>query len=266
MSVPLTMVFHPDPTPPLTVERVADHLSRLLPGANVTDLSTEDHALSFKVDDRDVVLGLMPGAMPWEELKHIHDTSMLWPESVGVDGLQQHASHTICTIVSEDDNDLKQAELLTLVTSAVLEADQNAAGVLWSSAEMVIHRKIFQDFVREIMPNGPPVLLWIKIALGDSPEGKGLLAGFTVGLGAFGHKEVETVDATDSAEELMDRFSGLAAYLLENGPVVEDGHTIGATKNEQIRVEIVNGSFGQQEKVMRLVYRRPARKPWWKFW
>jgi Domain of unknown function (DUF4261) len=66
--------------------------------------------------------------------------------------------------------------------------------------------------------------------------------------------------------ELRERFHGLANYVLENGPVIRDGDTIGEDANEKIQVVYADSAFGHEGKVMRLVYTPQQKKPWWRFW
>jgi hypothetical protein len=84
---------------------------------------------------------------------------------------------------------------------------------------------------------------------------------------ALGLMEFESKNAGESPGELRERFLGLAGYLVENGPVINDGDTVGQDANERIRVVYSDSEFGHEGQVMRLVYEAaPPRKSWWKFW
>jgi hypothetical protein len=89
-------------------------------------------------------------------------------------------------------------------------------------------------------------------------------SGFTTGMAALGHMEFEAQGAPEPPGELRKRFEALAGYVLEHGPVIEDGDTIGEDANERIRVVFSDSAFGHEGKVMRLEYERPSpQKPWW---
>ncbi len=90
--------------------------------------------------------------------------------------------------------------------------------------------------------------------------------GFTTGMQSLGHMEFETQDSPEPPNELRERFHGLAIYVLENGPVIRDGDTIGEDANEKIQVVYADSAFGHEAKVMRLVYTPQQKKPWWQFW
>ena len=57
---------------------------------------------------------------------------------------------------------------------------------------------------------------------------------------------------------------GLALYLIENGLVIKDGHTVGEDENERIKVSYTDSAFGNEGEVMRLDYEAVAKKKsWW---
>ncbi len=99
---------------------------------------------------------------------------------------------------------------------------------------MVIPKELFIEFTQEVLPHGPPVPIWIDIRFGrDSERGS---SGFTTGLVALGHKEFETWGAPEPPQDLAKRLLALAGYVLEKGPVIRNGDTIGEDENEKIRI------------------------------
>ena len=59
--------------------------------------------------------------------------------------------------------------------------------------------------------------------------------------------EIEAVQTPEEPSELFDRFIGLTDYLLTNGPVIEDGNTIGEDEHERIKVIVYGESnFGHE--------------------
>ncbi len=61
-------------------------------------------------------------------------------------------------------------------------------------------------------------------------------------------------DASEEPEELGKRLQGLVAYLLEKGPVIENGDTIGEDDRAAIRAVHRPSVFGFDGEVMRLEY------------
>lgn len=221
-----------------------------------------DKTFSFDVGEAQVIVGLMPAPIPWNDLQGPCATSWLWPESASV--LRQHQQHLIVTVMGEE-NSLARIKLLTQVIASILATCPGALGVYWGDATLVISPKLFREFAVEMLPDGLPLFIWIDFRVGQGQNG--LTAGFTTGMRAFGHMELETLNSPEPPGELRERFFGLACYLLENGPVIRDGDTLGADESEKIRAIYSPSSFGHEDQVIRLDYgQTAAKKPWWKMW
>lgn len=91
--------------------------------------------------------------------------------------------------------------------------------------------------------------------------------GFTAGMKALGHMEFETQQCPEPPGELRERLLSLVNYVVENGPIIGDGNTIGEDEHEKIRIVYGPSSFGHEGQVMPLVYEKTSpTKPWWKLW
>jgi hypothetical protein len=150
------------------------------------------------------------------------------------------------------------------VVAAVIATCPQTVGVYWGNATLVISPPVFRDFAKEMLPDTLPIPMWIDFRVGDGEKGK--MAGFTHGMEALGHMELETLNSPESPGDLRERLMDLCGYLLENGPVIQDGHTVGHDANEKIRVIYSPSSFGHEGRVMRLDYAGAGAKPWWKVW
>ena len=227
----------------------------------------EKQMLSFDVgDDSHVILTLMPGPIPWSDLDGPCATSVLWKDAAKV--LRPHKAHLLVTIMFEGDRSpIEKAKLLTQVTAAILHTCDAALGVYWCNATLVIQPELFRDFAVEILPVGPPIHIWVDFRVGKNEQGK--TSGFTAGLQALDHMETETEKSPEPVGELRARIEGLIEYLLENGPVIGDGDTIGEDTNERIKAVYSPSSFGHEGTVMRLDYESTVtkkKKGWFGRW
>ena len=153
------------------------------------------------------------------------------------------------------------------VVAAVIGTCPQTIGVYWGNATLVVSPPVFRSFAKEMLPDGLPLPIWIDFRVGPGENGK--LVGFTHGMQSLGHKELETLNSPESPGGLRERLMDLCGYLLQNGPVIEDGHTVGHDANEKIRVTFTSSSFGHEGQVMRLDYSAAdggGKKPWWKIW
>ena len=239
--------------------KLASHWPALPPP---TEEKQQGVTLSFRLGSSDVILGTMPAAVPWSDLEGPCATSFLWRDAGSV--LRTHKAHVIVTISGELDP-IALSSLLTQVSASVMDTSPLALGMLWTNAALIVPKALFIDFAVRILPNGPPLDIWVDFRVGKLSEKSS--SGFTTGMNALGFMEFETQAANEIPSELRKRFSSLARYLMLNGPVIKDGDTVGENADEQIRVVYSDSQFGNKSKVMRLDYgRASASKPWWRIW
>jgi len=224
-----------------------------LPPVTADEASAKDGQVVLDMGSLSVIGQFIPAPIPWGDLEGPCQTAWLWPNAEAA--LRPHAAHMIVTTFGEDDP-VARARALTIGLAGILGACPEALGVYWGDATLVIPSNLFQDMAKEILPEGLPLYLWIDFRVGKNA---GKTAGFTVGLKGLGHMEFETDNATDDVGTLRERLFNLASYVLENGPVIKDGHTVGADEHEKIQVTYCKSMYGQEGTVMRLDY-QPVRK------
>jgi hypothetical protein len=227
----------------------------------VSNAESKEGSFAFNLGEADVVLGKMSGPIPWSDLEGPCATSILWRNAANE--VQEHKTHIIVT-VSVNKDVVSLATLLTQATASVLAACPCAIGVYWGNATLLVPKAIFVEFATSILPKGPPVHIWIDTRVGRQ-ESKGS-AGFTTGLDALGHMEIETEASPEEPGALRERLYLLAEYVLSSGRTINDGDTVGEDVGEKIRVEYSESAFGNEKKVMRLIYEKPSAKSKWKFW
>lgn len=225
-----------------------------------TNLHEDDGTVSFSAGTADVVLGRMPVPMPWSDLEGPCATSILWPSAAAE--LKAHAAHIIVTVAA-DLNPVEIARQLTIATASVVRACPAALGVYWGSAPLLVPRQLFIDFAEKVLPHGPPLRIWVDFRVGM--QGNNFSGGFTSGLVALGCMEIEVEESPEKPSELRERLVELATYVVEKGPVIKDGDSVGRNSNERIRVIFDESTIGRAGPVMRLKY-EPQRGPWWKVW
>ncbi|WP_129641646.1 DUF4261 domain-containing protein [Peristeroidobacter agariperforans] len=258
MSIMISMILlrQPIELPASAIER---ELQLRYPDLDATLESTAEGIPSFKFKEGMLMLANMPAPIPWSELEGPCATSLLWKDAA--EEVRRHESHILVTLMSEQ-NEVEQSVLLTKATAAVLAAC-DAMGVYWGNATLVIPKQIFLDFAEQVLPLGPPLDIWVDFRVGW--QTKTASGGFTQGMEALGHMELETQESPEKPGDLRDRLQGVARYLLQNGPVIRDGDTVGQDAREKIRVIYSDSAFGNTNRVMRLQYETQA-KPWWKLW
>ncbi len=109
------------------------------------------------------------------------------------------------------------------------------------------------------MPESLPVHIWVDCQVGLDNNGKNI--GYTVGMAALGHLDIEAVNVPESLEDLRDRLYLIVSYILENGPIIKDGDTIGKDSLERVHVIYRKSVLSRDRgKVMCLEYSLPRNK------
>ena len=231
-----------------------------LPPAN--NFTEEETTVLFDIGASKVALLFLPLPFPWSDLEGPCATSVLWPDAQAV--LKDHGAHVIVSILGEL-TPIEQASLLTKVSAAVMSACETALGVYWGNATLIVPKAVFTDFAVEVLPQVLPLHIWVDFRVGS--DEKGGSSGFTTGMAPLGLMEIEALRVPELPGPLRNRLVNICAYLLENGPVILDGNTVGANADEKITVVYSDSQFGCESQVMRLEYETPApKKSKWKLW
>ena len=70
----------------------------------------------------------------------------------------------------------------------------------------------------------------------------------------FGLMEIEVDHCRMNLQELFEFVSNLAHYLIQSGPVIADGNTVGGNEEERILVRHRSSMIDQREMVYKIVF------------
>jgi hypothetical protein len=202
------------------------------PWGTATNVARNDKPLTFELDGYGVAIGLMPTPIPWKDLQGPIATSPMWPEAQTE--MQRQRAHLIVTVFATRIDRIKMWMAMTRAVAALAGLPW-VVGIYWPEGGLVHAPATFRTLAAEMSRDRLPLYLWIGFRLGRNPDGT--LFGFTTGLAAFEHMELEVSHCDWSPETLVDRLYNFAHYLLDHGPVLLDGQTIGLSAEEQIAIE-----------------------------
>lgn len=206
----------------------------------------EVEVVTFNVGDELFALALMPA--PYPELDGPIATTWLWPPEPPAHTLKKHRSHLLITMMGGGADPVRRRLTLTAVT-ALAARQTGVMAVHWPEATLVIFPQVFIDMAEKITsPESPPLYLWVDLrALRNEDGTTGL---FTTGLPALGHMEIEIPKIDKEPGELREWLLNIMYYLLEKGPVLKHGETIGMSAEQQIRIRHGASKFGHRGKVI----------------
>jgi len=218
---------------------------REIPPVAIVDRRADRFTLAVGADT--ATISLEPAPIPWAELEGPCKSAWYWPEAAG--SLRDHAAHVAVVLLPQGEDRITAALVLTNLVAAVA-ASANAAGVFWASGGLVHAPEAFISYCQE--PGGEylPLNLWIDFSLMRNDDGTCSL--FTTGMEEFDLMEIEVHNSREEPELLLEGAFKMAHYLLENGPIVEDGETVELSDEEKCLVRFGPSMWDEHVQVIRL--------------
>jgi hypothetical protein len=217
-------------------------------GPALRHTATDDTVLTFDLGGIDAFVALMPAPIPWTDLEGPCATAPFWPEADAQ--MRTHVAHYVVTLTGAA-SPVGIRVLTTRLVGAILTA-QACTGVYWGEGTLVHSPRAFLELSKDISEQSFDPALWIDFRL--IPGERGSFTLFTTGMAAFGLMEIEAADARLSFDEIMERVLGLATYLINTGPVINDGETMGLTATDKVLVRHRPSIFPQRGKVYQLQF------------
>ena len=219
-------------------------------GKTVSDINCDnENVFSFSVGDEFFACLYMKQQYP-DDLEGPIATTWMWPRELPIENVKQHRSFLHITMTGGAEDPVRRRLTLTAVT-ALAAKQPGVMAVYWGDASLVIFPQLFIDMAEEInTPQSPPLYLWVDLRAFRNEDGTTGL--FTAGLASLGHMEIEIPRIKMQIGELREWLRDIMRYLLENGPVLLDGQTIGMSAEQQIRIRHCPSIFGHAGQVIRL--------------
>jgi hypothetical protein len=212
------------------LSRASEVVGRVLgPGHAV---SIERGIVSISGEQASGFLAHVPAPIPNHEAEDNADGNVLWTN--GKEEAARHRSHVIVTNLGSDGLTPVQSALavsrLTLVALELFDG----LGVYWGNAHVCNSRQVFESFCEDMSEELVPVPVWLRLQpVRAAQDGIGL---YTLGMRQFGLMEIEVDRCRMKPQELFEFVSNIAHYLIQSGPVIADGNTVGGSEEERIVV------------------------------
>lgn len=201
-------------------------------------------------DDTIGFLAHMPLAIPGGEAEENADGNFLWPN--GKEEAATHDSHVIVTNLGSGDQSPIQSAIAVSRLALVALRLFDGIGVYWGNASVCNSRVVFEDFCQNMSDEHLPVPVWLRFQLLSAPDdGIGL---YTLGMGQFGLMDIEVDRCTMDVGALFEFVSNIAHYLIQSGPVIADGNTVGESAEERILVRHRRSMIDKTKKVYKIVF------------
>jgi hypothetical protein len=195
-------------------------------------------------------LAHMPAPIPGGEAEDNAEGNFLWPD--GKEKVSKHRSHVIVGNVGAEERTPIQSALE--VSQLVLVALDlfDGIGVYWGNASVCNSREIFETFCAGISQEHLPVPVWLRFQLVRTSDVE--IGLYTLGMNQFDLMDIEVDRCTMDIESLFECVSNIAHYLIHNGPVIADGHTVGGSEDERILVRHRPSMIDENRQVYKIVF------------
>lgn len=244
-ALAMVMLREPVVLLPDHLERWWGHLWPSQPALSEFEASVDESgmaALTFALPGGvGVVLATMPVAIPDADGRS-HATT-LWPDFDRTGAAS--GAHIIVHVSGEGSAVETEAALTRIV--ATVNAAAGALGVYSGSSLQAIRSDVFNDIAQQYLGTDTvPLLLWVSFQT-MTAEGRSSLA--TAGLATFGLREIEIMGSSRPVEQLREFAQNVAAYLIDRGPVLDDGDTVGGGADHRFVVRLVPSAVNRPDTV-----------------
>lgn len=222
-------------------------------GTDYSAVVDDDRIVSISILRRGSCIGILahlPAPIPNQEAEQYADRNVLWPNGKVEAGL--HRSHVIVTnLCGEEQTPIQSALEVTQLALIALRLF-DGIGVYWGNAEATNSRETFETFCSDISEEHLPVPMWLRFQLVRANDKEVGL--YTVGMNQFGLMEIEVDRTTMQPMELVQFVSNIANYLVQSGPVIADGNTVGGSEEQRILVRHRASMVDEGRRVYKIVF------------
>jgi len=195
-------------------------------------------------------LAHMPAPIPNGEAEENADRNFLWPN--GRNDAAKHLSHVIVTNFGAGDQTPIQSAIAVSRLALVALKLFDGIGVYWGNGSVCNSREVFEQFCENMSEEHLPVPAWLRFQLVNvSDDVVGL---YTLGMSQFGLMDIEVDRCKREPQDLFEFVADIAHYLIQSGPVIADGNTVGGSADERILVHHRASMIDQHRRVYKIVF------------
>ena len=186
---------------------------------------------------------------PSYTLKTAYKLNFIWPEARDV--ITPHRSHIVLSVIGEASgfgNVTAASQAMAVATLALANLTEPLA-VFWDSSKALLKYDAIAGVIATLSNGSPPLDLWVTYSPWvDKTSGE--IGLFSIGLKGFVGYDIEFPPRKESLGQVLERAIALTGYLLDKGPILKDGDTIGYSETERLKVKFADD--GQSETVLQI--------------
>ena len=234
---------------PGDLSRAGEVVARVFGPAYTADVSEKNIVSVTRGDETIGFLAHMPAPIPAGEAEDNADRNFLWPN--GKEEVSEHRSQVIVTNIGVREETAIQSAIVVSRLALVALDLFDGLGVYWGNACVCNSRAVFEDFCEDMSEEHVPVPVWLRFQLVHASDDETGL--YTLGMDQFGLMNIEVDRCRMDLEDLFELVSNVAHYLIQSGPVIADGNTVGGSESERILVRHQPSMIDEGRKVYKIV-------------
>lgn len=200
----------------------------------------------LRINGGTLVIGLIDAPLPKGQIDDLCRGAWYW--RTACDDTAKHAGHVYVSLL---DTQLDKLDAYLLLTDAVATLmDGNSIASYWGAS--LQSREAFLKQSARAGRESPPVWLWMNFRVSND-----MVKGFSIstqGMEDFDLREIEAKDVNRKGMEVFTLLMGMARYLVQKGPVIKDGETIGDSPALNIQVWQGPSYWREGARVYRVVF------------
>lgn len=215
----------------------------------------DSNTIISELNGNRIVISKFPTPVPGKEAEINAQNNFMWEEAVEVTGT--HKAHIVVAVLGENDALMERGKIYTKIM-ATCTKQKKCIGVFTSG--VVFEPDFYFRAAQSMKEDTLPILNWIWIGLYRSEKG---VSGYTYGMDTFGKRELEVLDAKVDGNNVYDFLISLVSYILEENVELQDGETIGFSKNDIHEIRLSKGVALPDQDTLKISYEK-KKKSWWR--
>jgi len=193
-------------------------------------------------------LSYIPAPIPEQEAEAAAAGNILWPE--GEVEVAKHRSHVIVGVLGSESDRATTLMTLSRLAACVLNTF-NGIGIYWGSGHVANSKETFMELLKEASTESLPLSLWIRYQPFENEDKS--LGFYTLGLEQFGLMNIEVDRCLWQPMKLLEFIFDISHHLVNNGPVINDGDTVGEDENQRIHVKYAASMHDKKTRVYKIL-------------
>ena len=214
----------------------------------ISNYSEKEKDVTFELDGITIAVAEMPLPIPPGDLEFPIKTAWYWENAES--DIKNHKYHLV-VFCNGDISKKEAANIITKVATSLLKVE-NGVGVYWGSSSQVIQKELFCGYADMVKTDTNPIPIWIKTTGYKNEDDSFYL--YTIGLKDFSLRELEIEKYKGQWGDGLTFLMEISNYLIENGPIIKDGNTVGSTADEKIVAQYKKSSLKNDEDVISFIW------------